>query len=197
MHLTADGVLVGFHDDELDRVTDARGRIADLPYEVVAQARIGGHDPIPTLDELLEAFPQARFNIDAKSAGAVDALARTIADHDAYERVCIGSFGIRRLHRLRRLLGPRTATAASSAGVALNRFVPWLTAVLDSPRRPCRSPPIGASSAGISRSSPTGCCGPRTRAASRCTSGPSTTRRRSSGCSMPAWTASSPTDRTP
>jgi glycerophosphoryl diester phosphodiesterase len=133
VHLTADGVLIAFHDNKLDRVTDATGKIVDLPHEVVAQARIGGHDPIPTLSELLEAFPEARFNIDAKSEGAVDVLARTIADHDAYERVCVSSFGLRRLHELRRLLGPRTASAASFLGVALNRFAPWLTAALDSP----------------------------------------------------------------
>lgn len=133
VHLTADGVLIAFHDDELDRVTDGHGTIADLPYEVVARARIGGHDPIPTLDELLTAFPDARFNIDAKSAAAVEPLARTIADHDAYDRVCVSSFGFRRLHRLRRLLGPRTASAASSVGIAVNRFAPWLTAVLDTP----------------------------------------------------------------
>lgn len=133
VHLTADGVLVAFHDAELDRVTDTTGRIAELSYEVVARARIGGQDPIPTLSELLEAFPQARFNIDAKSEGAVEVLATTIADHDAYERVCVSSFGVRRLHRLRRLLGRRTASAASSAGIAINRFGPWLTAVLDSP----------------------------------------------------------------
>lgn len=133
VHLTADGVLVAFHDDELDRVTDAAGRIAELPYEVVARARIGGRDPIPLLSELFEAFPTARFNIDAKSGAAVEALARTIAEHDAYDRVCVSSFGIRRLHRLRRLLGPRTASAASAAGIAVNRFGSWLTAVLDSP----------------------------------------------------------------
>ena len=133
VHLTLDGVLVAFHDEQLDRVTDATGRIAELPYEVVSRARINGIHPIPTLSELFEAFPSTRFNIDAKSARAVDALARTIADHDAYDRVCVSSFGIRRLHRLRRLLGKRTASAASSVGIALNCFVPWLTAVLDSP----------------------------------------------------------------
>ncbi|GAA3716612.1 glycerophosphodiester phosphodiesterase [Microlunatus aurantiacus] len=133
VHLTADGVLVAFHDEALDRVTDRTGRIAELPYEVVSRARIGGQDPIPLLSELFEDFPRARFNIDAKSAAAVAALARTIAEHDAYDRVCVSSFGIRRLHRLRRLLGPRTASAASSAGIAINRFGPWLTAVLDSP----------------------------------------------------------------
>jgi glycerophosphoryl diester phosphodiesterase len=133
VHLTADGVLIAFHDNALDRVTDATGRIAALPYDVVARARIGGQDPIPRLAELFEDFPDARFNIDAKSSAAVEVLARTIADHDAYERVCVSSFGIRRLHRLRRLVGPRTASSASAAGIAINRFGPWLTAALDSP----------------------------------------------------------------
>jgi glycerophosphoryl diester phosphodiesterase len=133
VHLTADGVLIAFHDNELDRVTDATGRIVNLPYEVVARARIGGYDPIPTLAELFEAFPDARFNIDAKSAAAVVPLARTIAEYDAYERVCVSSFGIRRLHRLRRLLGPRTASAASSLDIATTRFTPWLAAALESP----------------------------------------------------------------
>ena len=133
VHLTADGVLIAFHDDRLDRVTDRAGRIAELPYEVVGHARIGGHDPIPTLAELLDAFPEARFNVDAKSAAAVEPLARTIADHDARERVCVSSFGIRRLHRLRRLLDDRTPTAASSVGIAVNRFLPWLTAMLNTP----------------------------------------------------------------
>ena len=75
VHATADGVLVAFHDSVLDRVTDRTGAVARLPYAEVARARIAGQDPIPRLSELLTAFPDARFNIDAKSAGAVDLLA--------------------------------------------------------------------------------------------------------------------------
>ena len=63
----------------------------------------------------------------------MDLLAATIAEHDAYDRVCISSFGVARLHRLRRRLGSRVASAASSPGVAVNRFVPWLTWALNSP----------------------------------------------------------------
>jgi glycerophosphoryl diester phosphodiesterase len=132
VHATADGVLVAFHDRVLDRVTDRRGPIALLPYAEVARARIGGHDPIPRLSELLAAFPDARFNIDAKSDAAVDLLAAVIAEHQASERVCVSSFSVARLHRLRRRLGPRVASAASSAGVAVNRFLPWLTWALNS-----------------------------------------------------------------
>jgi glycerophosphoryl diester phosphodiesterase len=132
VHATADRVLVAFHDDVLDRVTNRTGPIARLPYADVARARIGGQDPIPRLSELLTAFPDARFNIDAKSDAAVDLLAAAIAEHEAYERVCVSSFSVARLHRLRRRLGPRVASAASSAGVAVNRFVPWLTWALNS-----------------------------------------------------------------
>ncbi len=133
VHATADGVLLAFHDEVLDRVTDRVGAVAELSYAEVADARIGGVDPIPRLAELFEAFPEARFNIDAKSAMAVDLLADAIAAHNAYERVCIASFGIRRLYRLRRRLGHRVASAASPLGVSLNRFAPWLTGVLNTP----------------------------------------------------------------
>ena len=141
VHATADGVLVAFHDSVLDRVTDRSGAIASLPYAEVSRARVAGQDPIPRLSELLTAFPDARFNIDAKSDGAVDLLAKAIAEHDAYDRVCVSSFSVARLHRLRRRLGPRVASAASSAGIAVNRFLPWLTWALNS-RAPVLQMPV-------------------------------------------------------
>jgi glycerophosphoryl diester phosphodiesterase len=131
VHATADRVLLAFHDRVLDRVTDRTGTIGDLPYAEVQRARIHGIDPIPRLGELFEAFPDARFNIDAKSEAAVDLLADTIAEHEAYDRVCVSSFGVARLHRLRRRLGRRVASSASAAGIAANRFAPWLTWALN------------------------------------------------------------------
>lgn len=133
VHSTADGVLVAFHDEILDRVTDRVGKVADLPYAEVAQARIHGIDPIPTLDELFEAFPGARFNIDAKSGASVPLLAEAIAKHAAHHRVCVASFGVRRVRQLRRLLGPQVPTAASAVEVGLTRLVPWLSRTLASP----------------------------------------------------------------
>jgi glycerophosphoryl diester phosphodiesterase len=133
VHATSDGVLLAFHDRVLNRVTDRQGVIGELPYEMVSQARIHGIDAIPRLSELFEAFPTVRFNIDAKSPQSVDLLADTIEEYEAWDRVCVSSFGIARLHRLRRRLGRRVASAASSAGVAVNRFLPWLTRALNSP----------------------------------------------------------------
>ena len=132
VHATRDGVLLAFHDRVLDRVTDHNGAIADLSYAQISEARIHGIDPIPQLSELLAEFPDARFNIDAKSPAAVTLLAETIAEFDAYDRVCVCSFGIRRVYELRRRLGWRVPSAASALEIAANRFLPWMTA-LDTP----------------------------------------------------------------
>ncbi len=133
VHATADGVLVAFHDRELSRVTDRSGLIGELSWAEVSEARIHGTEPIPRFDDLLTAFPVARFNIDAKSPAAVRLLASTITEHDAAARVCVSSFGFRRVHALRRQLGRSVASAASPVGVAVNRFTPWLTRALNSP----------------------------------------------------------------
>lgn len=117
VHATADGVLVAFHDARLDRVTDASGAVAALPASEVARARIGGREPIPTLDELLETFPDACFNIDIKADAATRPLARAIARHAAQDRVCVGSFSTRRLQEFRRLAGTRVATSVDPLGV--------------------------------------------------------------------------------
>lgn len=129
VHVTRDGTLIAFHDDELDRVTDATGRVADLTAADVARARIGGSEPIPTLDELLDALPNARFNIDLKASGAVAPLAETLRRHGAEHRVCVASFSLARLSAFRRLTGGRVATAASPVEVAVFAWKPWVRRV--------------------------------------------------------------------
>lgn len=118
VHVTSDGTPVAFHDEHLDRVTDAAGAIADLDARSLAAVRVGGVEHVPTLDELLDAFPTARFNLDLKADASVAAVARAVDAHAAHDRVCVGSFSTPRLRRFRRLAGPRVATAVSPAGVA-------------------------------------------------------------------------------
>ena len=78
VHVTRDGVLLAFHDAVLDRVTDVEGAIAELTFDEVRQALVGGREQVPTLAQLFDEFPRARFNIDLKSEGAVPALAEFI-----------------------------------------------------------------------------------------------------------------------
>lgn len=124
VHATSDGELLAFHDTHLDRVSDASGAIADLPWARVREARIGGGEPIPRLTDLLAEFPTTRFNIDVKAAGAIAPLVAVIGEHDAVDRVCVGSFSERRLRAVRRALGPRLATAAGQVGTGGFRFAP-------------------------------------------------------------------------
>ncbi len=111
VHATADGKLVAFHDPSLDRVTDRTGQIAALPWAEVRRARIGGVEPIPLMSDLLEQFPDARFNIDAKADRAVGPLADLVRGTGSRGRVCLGSFSDRRLASLRAALGPHVATS--------------------------------------------------------------------------------------
>ena len=107
VHLSRDGVLLVFHDDVLDRVTDLTGAIAGLDLAEVRRALIGGREPVPTFSEVLEEFPRARFNIDIKSPSAAVPLADTVLRHGAEHRVCVGSFSARVLRAFRRATGGR------------------------------------------------------------------------------------------
>lgn len=117
VHVTADGVLLAFHDDRLDRVTDRTGLIAETRWADVRHARVDGREPIPRFEELLHAFPNLRINIDPKHDGAVVPLADALRRARAVDRVCVGSFSDKRLARIRRILGPRLCTSLGPAGV--------------------------------------------------------------------------------
>lgn len=118
VHVTSDGVLLAFHDESLDRVTDRTGLIRELPYAEVAAARVDGREPIVRFEDLLGAWPDVRINIDPKHDGAVDALADVLRRAGALDRVCVGSFSDRRIARLRSLLGGGLCTSLGPKGVA-------------------------------------------------------------------------------
>src|SRR4051795_1032120 len=101
VHLTADGVLLAFHDDVLDRVTDRTGAISDLPWAVVREAKGDGREPIPRFDELLGTWPDLRINVDPKHDAAVDPLIDVVLRMDATARICVGAFSDERLVRVR------------------------------------------------------------------------------------------------
>lgn len=119
VHVTADGVVVAFHDDDLTRTCGRPGRISELPWSAVAAARVDGVEPIPRLRELLDAFPDVRLNIDCKSDAAVGPLADEIVGTGAIDRVCLASFSDSRIRAIRRRLGSRLCTAAATRELAV------------------------------------------------------------------------------
>ncbi|MGX5715803.1 glycerophosphodiester phosphodiesterase [Arthrobacter sp. MAHUQ-56] len=127
VHTTADGVLLLFHDETLDRVTDGRGKVADLVAEDVARARINGREPIPTFDELVTELPDARLNLDVKDWGSVRSTAAAIERHQVHHRVLVASFSDRRRRAVLKLL---SRPVASSAGVVSNALFTFLGPLL-------------------------------------------------------------------
>lgn len=124
VHASSDGVLLAFHDHVLDRVTSRVGRVVETAYVDLATALIGDREPIPRMADLLEHFPQARFNIDLKSDTAVQPLADLVERTGAHDRVCVGAFSERRLRAFRSAVRRPVATSYGPIGVGLSRFAP-------------------------------------------------------------------------
>ena len=70
VRVTADGVLLAFHDATLDRTTGVSGKVSDFTFDQLRSLRVGG-EPLLRLDVLLAAFPDTEFLIDIKEARAV------------------------------------------------------------------------------------------------------------------------------
>lgn len=122
VRVTADGVLVVFHDPTLERVTDRTGRVETLSWAEVSEARIGGREPILRLEDLLGAWPDVRFNLDIKAAGVLAPLVRTVRRMKVADRICLGSFSDARIAAARRLFGPSVCTSLGPRGVAALRL---------------------------------------------------------------------------
>lgn len=121
VHTTADGALVAFHDNVLDRVTDRQGKIAALPWSEVRQARVAG-EAIPLLEDVLGAWPDLRVNIDPKHDASVEPLVDVLRRTNAHDRVCVGAFSEPRLERVRRLTDGRVCTGMGTRAVARLRM---------------------------------------------------------------------------
>ena len=134
VHRSADGVLMAFHDPDLRRTCGVDSTIAELTAAELAGIRVVGAEPIPQLDELLDRFPDARFNIDCKADDAVSALVDTIRRRSLLDRVCVGAFSQARLSKIRALLGPRLLTCMSPQEIARLRFTGRLADPTGPPR---------------------------------------------------------------
>lgn len=111
VHTTKDEVLVASHDNSLRRVAGERVRVDSRDWQELTLVQVGGR-PLPRLADLLDAFPDVRFNVDPKADAAVRPLVDLLRTRDVLERVCVASFSDRRLRWVRTALGHRVCTAA-------------------------------------------------------------------------------------
>jgi glycerophosphoryl diester phosphodiesterase len=105
VRLTRDGQVVVIHDATVDRTTNGSGAVATYTLEKLRELDAGyrftdlAGQPtfrgrgvrIPTLDELLEAFPDFRINIEAKEPQVAEPLVRVIHRHGAESRVLVAA----------------------------------------------------------------------------------------------------------
>lgn len=129
VHITRDGHVVVIHDESVDRTTNGSGLVRDFSLAEL-QALDAGYwfTPdggttypyrgkgirIPTLEEVFDAFPDARFNIEVKpnDPAAASIVAKVIKRKGVEDRVIVGSFHHEVVQALRKEL-PHVATFAS------------------------------------------------------------------------------------
>ncbi len=125
LHASADGVLVCFHDDTLERTTNGTGNVGQHHLAALQDMDAGFRfDPIhhfpqrgkgvgiPTLEELVTTFPDVRVVLDLKQSGIEDLLVAAIERLDLWDRVIVGSFRDSRLSRFRKRTKGRVATSS-------------------------------------------------------------------------------------
>ena len=131
---TADGELVVFHDDGLERTTDGAGRVGSLTLAELKRLDAGyrfspdgGRSfplrgkgvTVPTLREVFASLPHMRFNIEPKQTipSLAAPLCRLIREQGLADRVLIASFSGSTLAEFRRDC-PEVATSAATGEVA-------------------------------------------------------------------------------
>jgi glycerophosphoryl diester phosphodiesterase len=134
LHVTADGVVVCFHDDTVDRTTDGSGEVRSMPFDRLAAFDAGyrhhldsgypfrGRNvSVPTLEEAVTTFPDVSFIVDLKGEGIVGPLVALVDRLSIHDRLIVGSFSDRRLDEFRAVSEGRVPT---SSGPMLSRR--WL-----------------------------------------------------------------------
>jgi glycerophosphoryl diester phosphodiesterase len=116
VHATSDGLAVLSHDPDLERLTGVATPILSLTRSDLKHVRLGADERIATLGEALEAFPDARFNIDIKADEALAPTVAAISRAHAVDRVLVTSFDDKRRRAAVAAL-PGVATSPSSRGV--------------------------------------------------------------------------------
>lgn len=102
------GELVVFHDDDLDRITNAKGKIEEYTFEELRKVLVAGKHQIPTLQEVIETIDKkAVLNIELKGTNTATDTYRIIEEYKKKgwknKDFFISSFRIGELQKMRSL----------------------------------------------------------------------------------------------
>ena len=110
IRITADGACVALHDRTLRRVLAVSGTVRGISWAQLRALRFQG-EAVPTLDDLLDLYPDACFMMDLKDPDALDPVIETIRRHRAVDRVCLAGAPDRWLAAARDRAGPGLSTS--------------------------------------------------------------------------------------
>lgn len=136
VHGTKDGAIVCMHDEDVDRTTDGTGKIKDKTLAELLALDAGAKFTtdegatfpwrgkglkVPTLGEILAAFPDKPFSVEIKQArpSIVDAVVAAIDAAGAADRVVVASFDDDTIAAVRKA---RPGIATSFAGGEIVKF---------------------------------------------------------------------------
>ena len=120
VHGSRDGVAVISHDPDLTRLAGIPSAVRDYTLAELREIQLGFGQGFCSLAEALDAFPETRFNIDLKSADAIQPTVDAILAANALGRVLVTSFSeARRLAAVRQLPGVATSAGATRFAAAL------------------------------------------------------------------------------
>lgn len=139
VRLTLDGRVVVIHDETVDRTTDGTGpvgaftlkRLQALDAGYRYQAEDGSHPfrgrgvRVPTLSEVLEAFPGMRVNVEAKEPQVAGPAVEVIRRHGATHRVLLAAEFERCRRDARGYEGPWGASRHHILGFWASHRLPW------------------------------------------------------------------------
>ena len=118
---TSDGKIITFHDPNLKRITGANITISETKFSDIRMRRLPSRETIPTIDELLEEFPDSFFNMDLKVNQIEEKVLKKINSHNALERVCLGSFNSKTIKKINSL-EPKILTSMGISQVIMYKF---------------------------------------------------------------------------
>lgn len=93
VRMTKDGILILFHDERLERLTNAKGFVRDIDLPSLKKLRVKG-EPIPTLDEALKFLKNTdkNFLVELKEVDTIDKVIDTINSHGLRDKAILISF---------------------------------------------------------------------------------------------------------
>ncbi len=133
IHSTRDGALVVMHDSTVDRTTDGTGPIHNFTLAELELLDAGYNwsddddqtfpfrgqgITVPTVEQVLAAFPDVRMNIEIKQSqpSIVAPFCQLLRDRGMVERVLVASFDMDTIREFRRVC-PGVATTAGEGEV--------------------------------------------------------------------------------